>query len=185
MILFDDHIFQMGWFNHQLENLVNKSVFVKSLICKKIWGFVFNPYSWRSLYDYVVVEYGIFFSGNQICYQTCCMLGVGCNWQFGRCFGISRPWALSQISCKEKGYSKCRGPLKWKSNVSLKSEKKTANKKCHSFPSVILVKLPQRRVFLFSNLRAPNSRQEPIPARVFVHTVKKDAVLSVTQSDLQ
>ena len=122
----------------------NKSVFVKSLICKKIWGFVFNPYSWRSLYDYVVVEYGIFFSGNQICYQTCCMLGVGCNWQFGRCFGISRPWALSQISCKEKGYSKCRGPLKWKSNVSLKSEKKTANKKCHSFPSVILVKLPQR-----------------------------------------
>ena len=116
--------FKWGWFNHQLENLVEQSVFVKSLICKRIWEFVFfHPYSWRSLYDYVVVEYGIFFSGNLICYQTCCMLGVGCNWRFGRCFGISRPWALSQIFCKEKGYSKCfRGH--WNGNPMFPSKRK-------------------------------------------------------------
>ena len=119
----------------------NKSVFVKSLICKKLWGFVlFNPYRWRSLYDYVVVEYGIFFSG----YQTRCMLGVGSNWRFGRCFGISRPWA--RYFAKKKGTLSVGGH--WNGNPMFPSKrKKNLRTKSVTLSQVIWVKLPQRRAF--------------------------------------
>ena len=38
MIQFDEHIFQMGWFNHQLQNSLNQGHLVVTMVLRRwIW----------------------------------------------------------------------------------------------------------------------------------------------------
>ena len=63
MIQFDDHIFQMGWFNHQLDNKANMS-------CKSIHG-IFGGVGTKTthrIYMYIYIH--IFFYMNEFLFRV-------------------------------------------------------------------------------------------------------------------